>query len=72
MKKRTQAQAILEYLQRGWRLTPFGALELFGCLRLGARIHELRRAGYPIMKEMAKGPKSYAVYYLKKEQDGSG
>ena len=44
---------------------------MFGCMRLGARIWDLRRAGYPIMKTMEcsrnkHGERvSYARYTLK-------
>jgi len=46
--KPTQANRILRYLQAGHRLTPLDALELFGCFRLAARVHELRREGWEI------------------------
>jgi hypothetical protein len=48
----TQAEQILAALERGLSLTPLDALSQFGCMRLGARVHELRRAGVPIEDEM--------------------
>lgn len=52
----TQATAILTHLQSGKTLTPLEALDKFGCFRLGARIHELKRDGHDITKEMVKTP----------------
>jgi hypothetical protein len=44
----TQAGRILAYLRAGNRITAIEALEQFGCFRLAARIHELRREGWQI------------------------
>lgn len=44
----TQAQQILEYLEAGNTITPIEALTMFGCLRLGARVWDLREKGYDI------------------------
>ena len=44
----TQANQILGYLRDGNRVTAITALNLFGCFRLAARIHELRKAGWAI------------------------
>lgn len=44
----SQSDAILEYLEKGHRITPIEALERFGCFRLGARCFELKREGRPI------------------------
>ena len=49
----TQAGRILAYLKRGNSLTPLEALERFGCMRLGARIHELKRRGVNILADIA-------------------
>lgn len=48
----SQTALILEYLKQHHSLTPLEALDLFGCLRLGARIAELRAQGYEIETEM--------------------
>jgi hypothetical protein len=64
--KQTQANRILRYLQAGHRLTPWDALEQFGCFRLAARIYELRREGWQINErtvETASG-KRIAEYSL--------
>ena len=45
-----QKQQILNYLKGGNTLTPVEALNKFGCMRLGARIYDLKRDGHPIVK----------------------
>jgi hypothetical protein len=62
----SQAQRILRHLQAGHSLTPLEALERFGCFRLAARVHELRREGYAVLEETvttAQG-KRVARYFL--------
>ncbi|MGE9659228.1 helix-turn-helix domain-containing protein [Snodgrassella alvi] len=44
----SQSEQILKYLQAGNALTPLEALRKFNCLRLGARIYDLRQLGYQI------------------------
>ena len=67
----TQTQKILMYLRDVGSITAMDALREFGCMRLGARIWDLRRAGYQIMKTMEcsrnkHGERvSYARYTLK-------
>jgi hypothetical protein len=64
-KRPTQAGRILRFLQDGHRLTPLDALELFGCFRLAARVHELRRGGWAIVERTVKvGSKRIAEYSL--------
>jgi len=43
----TQNEQILNCLKTG-PVTPLGALKLFGCLRLAARIYDLRADGHEI------------------------
>ena len=59
--KKSHKSLILEHLQSGRTLTPLAALNLFGCFRLGARIWDLRKAGYKIDDI---GKKNYAEYKL--------
>lgn len=60
----SQKTKILKHLQRK-PLTPLEALRRFGCLRLGARIHELREQGHDIETEwVERGGKRYAKYRL--------
>lgn len=47
----SQNTQILRHLQAGGSLTPLEALHGFGCMRLGARIHELRALGHHIRVE---------------------
>ena len=46
----SQNARILEALQSGARITPLDALQRFGCLRLSARIADLREKGFRIVK----------------------
>ena len=61
--KLTQTQAIQKYMEDGNSITALDALEKFGCLRLAARIHNIRQNGINVVKEMiGKRGKSYASY----------
>ena len=48
----SQKEKILKYLQSGKGLTPLQAMNWWGCMRIGARVWELRDAGYPITTTM--------------------
>lgn len=55
----TQKQAILEHLQSGKTLTAMSALKLYRCMRLAARIKDLRDEGHTITstsKPVHNGP----------------
>ena len=43
-----QSTQILAHLKAGKTITPLDALKKFYCLRLGARIHDLRARGHAI------------------------
>lgn len=66
----TQCERVLEYMQEFGSITPVEAMADLGCMRLAARIADLRSAGYAIGKRMKAGknrygnPVSYAEYYL--------
>ena len=63
----SQSEQILEYLQAGNVLTPLEALRKFNCLRLGARIYDLRQLGYQINSRLITDEhtkKRYASYSL--------
>jgi len=65
----TQRNDILTYLQSGRSLTPRDAYNYFGCLRLAARIHDLKAEGYDIESrtlDIGKG-KHVASYSLKEK-----
>jgi hypothetical protein len=65
-RRPTQAGRILAYLRAGNRLTALDALESFGCFRLAARIHELRREGWAIEERTVetRGGKRVAEYSM--------
>lgn len=62
----TQNYRIQRYLARGRTLTPLQALRLFGALRLGGRIHELKRYHYRIKRRMVEldSGKIVAQYFM--------
>lgn len=72
MKIDAQHRGIRKALEAGKRLTAFDALERFGCLRLGARIYDLRNEGLNIQADLVPagrdGKKRIAQYYLAKQQ----
>jgi hypothetical protein len=61
----TQTEEILECLKSGYKITPLEALNKFGCMRLGARIWDLKREGHPIKKKtlLLSNGKTVAQYY---------
>lgn len=66
MTTESQCKRIRAYLERGGSLTPLKALKLFSCLRLGARILDLRAAGLDIRTAMVNvNGKRVARYYIK-------
>jgi hypothetical protein len=59
----SQTQQIKAHLESGKKLTPLVALRLFDCLRLAARINELRRSGMAIAtKIIHRNGKHFAEY----------
>jgi hypothetical protein len=52
MSKTSQNAKILAYMKKGNTLTALGALNLFGCFRLAARVKNLKDAGHVINTEM--------------------
>ena len=59
----TQANQILSALKRGEKLTPLQALRKYGCMRLAARIKDLRDAGYEINTTLTKTQGSRVARY---------
>ncbi len=47
----SQNERILSHLQHGGAITTLSAIHDFGCVKLGSRISELRKAGHPIADE---------------------
>lgn len=65
----TQNDAILRDLKRGKKITPLDALDRYGSMRLGARIFDLKKRGFPIVKETVhdrQNGRRYASYRLAK------
>lgn len=63
----SQKDMILEHMMSGRPITPLEALNLYGSLRLGARIADIRKEGYIVYREMvtdSKTGKRYAQYYM--------
>jgi len=61
-----QAKVILDHLLAGNRITALDALAQYGCFRLAARIHELRKEGYEIEETIvAHNGKRYASYFIR-------
>ena len=69
MNIETQNEQILNLLKQA-PLTPLGALKLAGCMRLSARIYDLKDQGHDIQKEMVKvsSGKRVARYTLVKKR----
>ena len=62
---KTQGDKILALLARGQTITPMTALNRFGCLRLAARIAELKKHGHDIRTHMVRrGSKVFAAYRM--------
>lgn len=61
----SQTSKILKHLKSGRRLSALDALRFYGCLRLSARIWDLREAGYYINSEIIRmGGKNITFYYM--------
>jgi len=62
---KNQTNRILRYLRTGRGITPLSALTRFKCMRLAARIEELRDSGIKISSRMMnRGGKRFACYSL--------
>ena len=66
----TQAEMVLDYIQKNGSIDPLRAFTDLGILRLGARIFDLRAEGHPIITETKtkrgqSGNKTWAEYKLK-------
>lgn len=60
----TQCAQIKEWLMQGKKLTSLDALNLFGCMRLASRIHDLREKGLDVHTEKIKVPSGkYVTQY---------
>ena len=48
MNTESQSQAILRYMRSGYEITSLEALKLFNCMRLAARIADIKDMGIDI------------------------
>ena len=51
MSKATQAERIIDYMEKFGSITQYEALQDLGCMRLASRISDLKKQGYPIKGE---------------------
>lgn len=71
----TQTEKILRHLKKFGSITPLEAMEEYGIMRLGARIWDLKKAGYEIRSQDVKGrnrfgePTRFARYSLEDKHD---
>lgn len=62
---KSQTELIRKHLESGKTITPLEALRRYDCLRLGARICDLRQDGLPVKTEIKRnGRKRFAEYSL--------
>lgn len=61
----SQNEKILNHLKQGRTLTPLEALHRFGCLRLAARVNDIKRMGHNIAaRKVEANGKHFAEYRL--------
>ena len=69
----TQAEQILNHMETKGAITPLEALVEYRCMRLGARIYDLKKLGYDIRSGYVEGTNSlgevkrYKEYWLHRE-----
>ena len=71
----SQSDRVLRYMAEFGSITQMDAMQDLGCMRLAARIADLREQGYSIGRRTKKctnrygNTVSFAEYYLKEEKD---
>lgn len=60
----TQNRQILQHMRERGSITPYLALKRFGCLRLAARIHELKKKHVINSTLINRNGRRYAAYSL--------
>ena len=74
----TQSELILQHLREYGSITPMDSIHLYGCMRLGARIYDLKQEGYDITVERETAinrfgkPVTYARYRLRGDKHEPG
>lgn len=67
----TQSERILQHMRKHGSITPMEAMQEYGCMRLGARIYDLKKSGHEIATIFESGTNrygakvSYARYMLR-------
>jgi hypothetical protein len=65
----SQTNLIKKHLQSGRSITPLQALSMYGCLRLGARIYDLKREGLDIDSHLVRqNGKQFSEYFIAKQK----
>jgi Helix-turn-helix domain len=64
MKPLSQQAMILNALKAGETITPLDALHKFGCMRISARVYDLRHKGF-LIENIGTDDGQYACYKLK-------
>lgn len=72
--KPTQSERILDYIIQHGSITPLEAMRDIGCMRLAARISDLKEMGYPIISETVAvdnryGEKCHVKRYSMEEEN---
>ncbi len=70
----TQNDMILRHLRTFGSISPREALDLYGCMRLGARIYDLKRQGFAIRagRETSRNRRGDKVTYARYYMEGLG
>lgn len=62
---KSQANKIYRHIIQRKKITALEALNKYGCFRLAARIHELRKEGAGIKRRLVvRNNKQFAEYYI--------
>ena len=65
MTNQSQTKQIIEHLEQHQSITAMDALNLFGCLRLAARVSDIRKEGYNVLSQrVVRNGKHVACYSL--------
>ena len=72
MERLNQTERILRHLEAFGSITAAEAAAEFGCMRLASRVNDLKKAGYPIRREMVTGRNRFgeAVTFARYSLDG--
>lgn len=54
METKSQTKQIMDFLIEGHKITPLEALKKFQCLRLSARIADLKNQGIPVKSQFVE------------------